>query len=171
RVVARGHLDLHPALAQQPDQRPEHQHVRRRREVDPNAHYTETPCNTVLLGVVGVRSTWCSCQRVNASKPQSWRLTSSRRETWSSISCCTAAGRKNPCRFNRSAESVSRANGSSSPRSHAAAGIEKPRFLPCTISRGSRGSAALRSKTFFCNPRTFCRVGNASARFVTAVSR
>ena len=36
-----------------------------------------------------------------------------------------------------SAESVSRANGSSSPRSHAAAGIEKPRLRPCTISRGS----------------------------------
>ena len=48
-----------------------------------------------------------------------------------------------------SGESVSRANGSSSPRSHAAAGIEKPRFFAVTIARGSSGSAAFRSSPFF----------------------
>ena len=38
RVVARGDLDLVAALAQQSDQRPEHEHVRRRGHVDPDLH-------------------------------------------------------------------------------------------------------------------------------------
>ena len=63
RVLARGHLDLVPALAQQPDQRPEDEHVRRVREVDPDAHlratltahwisfaYGHAPAGSVLRG-------------------------------------------------------------------------------------------------------------------------
>jgi hypothetical protein len=38
RVLAGGDLDLGPALAQQPDQRPEDQDVRRVGQVDPDAH-------------------------------------------------------------------------------------------------------------------------------------
>src|SRR3954453_7016598 len=121
--------------------------------------------------VPGVRSTWRSCHNVNARSPQSWRLRSSRPPTWSSSRRWTTCGSKNPCRSSAPAESVSRAKGSSSPRGHAAAGIEKPRFFPCTISRGSSGAAALRNSTFFARPRTLWRAGSASARFVTTVSR
>ena len=119
----------------------------------------------------GACSTWRSYQSVNASRPQSWRLQSCAPATCSSSSRGTGSGWKKPWRRSTSAESVSRANGSSSPRSHAAAGIEKPRFAPCTIARGSSGSAAFRSSTFFDRPRTLCRVGSASAKFVTTVSR
>ena len=38
RVVARGHLDLVAGRAQAGDDRPEHEHVRRRRHVDPDLH-------------------------------------------------------------------------------------------------------------------------------------
>ena len=116
-------------------------------------------------------STWCSYQSVKASSPHSWRLRSSRPARWSSISRITTSGRKKPWRRSASVESVSRANGSRSPRSQAAAGIEKPRFLPWTILRGRRGAAALRSNTFFERPRSLCRVGSARARFVITVSR
>ena len=115
----------------------------------------------------GRRSTWRSCQSVKASRPQSWRLRSSRPATWSSRSRVTDIGLEEPLAPQVSRESVSRANGSSSPRSQAAAGIEKPRFFPWTISRGSSGAAALRSSTFLESPRTLWRVGSASARFVT----
>ena len=101
------------------------------------------------LGRPGARSTWRSCQSVNASRPHSWRERSSRRATWSSSRRVDHGGSKKPCRCSVSGESVSRANGSSSPRSHAAAGIEKPRLRRYTIERGSSGSAALRSSTFF----------------------
>ena len=37
RVFARGHLDLGAPVAEDADQRPEHEHVRRRRDVDPDA--------------------------------------------------------------------------------------------------------------------------------------
>ena len=85
----------------------------------------------------GSRSTWCSCQSVNASSPQSWRERSSLPATWRSSSEATASGLKYPWRRRVSGLSVSRANGSRSPRSQAAAGIEKPRFLPRTIWRGN----------------------------------
>src|SRR5919198_6130036 len=42
------------------------------------------PCNSLLLRGWGARSTWLWCQSVNASSPQSWRLRSSRPETWAS---------------------------------------------------------------------------------------
>jgi hypothetical protein len=77
---------------------------------------------------------------VNASSPQSWRLRSSWPVTCRSSTRVTAAGSKKPCRRSRSGESVSCANGSRSPFSQAAAGIEKPRFC-----RGrSRAAAAAR---------------------------
>ena len=38
RVVARRQLDLGAPVAQDPDQRPEHEHVRRRGHVDPDPH-------------------------------------------------------------------------------------------------------------------------------------
>ena len=83
----------------------------------------------------------------------------------------TASGRKKPWRRSVSGLSVSRANGSSSPRSQAAAGIEKPRFLPRTIRLGTSGATALRSSTFLRSPRTRWRAGSASAKFVTTGSR
>ena len=138
RVVARRHLDLVATLPQEPDQRPEHQHVRRRGDVDPDLHLASASSRGSRSGP-GVRSTWRSCQSVNASRPQSWRLRSSRPATWSSIRRVTASGRKKPWRRSVSAESVSRANGSSSPRSQAAAGIEKPRLrAPEQLGRDER---------------------------------
>ena len=120
----------------------------------------------------GSCSTCRSYQSVKASSPHSWRLRvlppgdvlveQPRRPA--------AAGRSPGAEGSR-ATSVSRANGSSSPRSQAAAGIEKPRLRPCTTSRGSSGSTALRSSTFFARPRTLRRVGSAKARFVTSGSR
>ena len=83
----------------------------------------------------------------------------------------TGSGSKKPCERSVAGDSVARANGSSSPRSQAAAGIEKPRLRPCTISRGTSGAAALRSKTFFERPRTLCLAGSANAKFVTTESR
>ena len=82
----------------------------------------------------------------------------------------TASGRKKPCRRTVSAESVSRANGSRSPRSQAAAGIEKPRLRPCTTSCGRSGSTACRSSRFFESPRTLCFAGSENAKFATTVS-
>jgi len=38
RVVASGHGDLVPALLEDLDDRPEHEHMRRRRHVDPDPH-------------------------------------------------------------------------------------------------------------------------------------
>ena len=114
RVVACRDLDLVAALAQQRDQRPEHQHVGRRRDVDPHLHSTSAS-SLGSRSAPGARSTCRSCQSVNASRPQSWRLRSSRPATWSSISRVTASGRKKPWRRSVSAESVSRANGSRSP--------------------------------------------------------
>ena len=86
------------------------------------------------------------------------------------------AGRPPPARSSPGGSSVSRertsrANGSSSPRSQAAAGIEKPRLRPPTISAGRSGAAAARSSTFFSSRRTRMRRGSASAKSVTAVSR
>ena len=72
RVVARGDLDLVAALAQERDQRPEDEHVRRRGHVDPDLH-AATPRARRGSATAGGRSTWRSCQSVNASRPQSWR--------------------------------------------------------------------------------------------------
>ena len=47
-----------------------------------------------LASGAGSRSTWCSCQSVNASSPQSWRERSSLRATWRSSSEVTAPGLK-----------------------------------------------------------------------------
>ena len=44
-VVARGDLDLGSALAEQREQRPEDEHVRRRGDVDPDPH-ADTPART-----------------------------------------------------------------------------------------------------------------------------
>ena len=70
---------------------------------------------------------------------------------------------------NVSGESISRAKGSSSPRSQAAAGIENPRFRRLQSERQS-GAAAFRSSTFFRRPRTLCRSG-APARGSSRPSR
>ena len=69
-------------------------------------------------------------EREREQAPELAAQRSSRPATWSSSRRVTASGRKKPCRRSVSGESVSRANGSSSPRSHAAAGIENPRFRP-----------------------------------------
>src|SRR2546430_8656517 len=61
-----------------------------------------------------------------------------------------------PCRRIVSAESVSRANGSSSPRSQAAAGIENPRLRPCTTSGGDRKSTRLNSSHSQNSYAVFC---------------
>ena len=105
------------------------------------------------------------------SSPHSAREWSSRPLSCSSSSRVTSAGRKKPSRRSASGDSTSRANGRSSPRSHAAAGIEKPRFGPCTIARGTRPAAARRSSRFFASASTFCDVGSASASSATTGSR
>ena len=43
RELSRRHLDLVPVLGEQPEQRPEERHVRRVRDVDPDAHRTLKP--------------------------------------------------------------------------------------------------------------------------------
>ena len=78
-----------------------------------------------------------SCQSVNASRPQSCRLQSCAPGDVLVEQARHRLRLEEALRRSVSGESVSRANGSSSPRSHAAAGIEKPRLRPCTISRGS----------------------------------
>jgi len=47
-----------------------------------------------LASAAGSRSTWCSCQSVNARSPQSWRERSSLPATWRSSSEVTAPGLK-----------------------------------------------------------------------------
>src|SRR5579864_4150062 len=170
RVVARRDLHLVAARLHDLDQRPEHEHVRARRHVDPDLH-TSSDSIRAERSVGGSCSTWRSYQSVNASRPQSWRLQSSAPATCSSSSRATGAGSKNPCERSVAGDSVARANGSSSPRSHAAAGIENPRLRPCTIPRGSSGAAAFRSSTFFESPRTLWCAGSANAKFVTTESR
>src|SRR5690349_24819090 len=96
RVVAGRDLDLVAALAQDGDQRPEDQDVSRSGDVDPDLHARASSLGS--RRAPGVRSTWRSCQSVNASSPQSWRLRSSRPATWSSISFATVSGRKKPWR-------------------------------------------------------------------------
>ena len=58
-------------------------------------------------------------------------------------------------------------NGSSSPRSQAAAGIEKPFLRPRAISRPTSGSTAERSRRFLAKPRTRAAGGSASASSAT----
>ena len=70
-----------------------------------------------------------------------------------------------------SVDRTSRANGASSPRSHAAAGIEKPRLRPRTTSAGSSGRAAARSSAFLRRSETRLLRGSDSAKSVTSVSR
>src|SRR5205823_2682524 len=137
-VVARRDPDLVAASAHDVDQRPEDEDVRRRRDVDPDLQATSASMRAETSRG-GSCSTWRSYQSVNASSPQSWRLQSSWPATCSSSSRKTGSGWKKPWRRRFSSASVSRANGSSSPRSHAAAGIEKPRLRPCTISAGTSG--------------------------------
>ena len=66
---------------------------------------------------------------------------------------------------------MSRANGSRSPRSHAAAGIEKPRFGARAMRSGSSVETAWRRSRFFESPRTFIRRGSASASSATTWSQ
>ncbi len=74
RVVARGDLDLVTLPLEQPDERPEHERVRARREVDPDLHAT-----TCASGASRRTPSTCrSCHSVNARRPQSWRERSSR---------------------------------------------------------------------------------------------
>src|SRR6185369_1928570 len=161
RVIAGRDLHLVTALAHERDQRPEHQHVGRCRDVHPNLH---------AATAAGLAAT-CSCQSVNVRSPQSWRERSSRPATWSSSKRCTVSGRKKPWRRSVSSESVSRAKGTRGPRSQAAAGMEKPRFLPETTESGRSGATAFRSRRFFEKPRTLRRVGRASASVATTGSR
>ncbi len=96
-VVARRHLDLVALLPEERDQRAKHQHMGRRRDVDPDLHLAKASSRG-SRSAPGVRSTWRSCQSVNASSPQSCRLRSSRPATWSSSRRVTTSGRKNPWR-------------------------------------------------------------------------
>src|SRR6185437_1367142 len=132
-VVAGGDLHLVVAPSHDRDQRPEDEDVRRRGDVDPDPHAASASIRADSSRG-GSCSTCRSYQSVNASSPHSWRLRSSRPATCSSISRVTGCAWKKPWRCRFSGESVSRANGSSSPRNQAAAGIEKPRLRPCTTS-------------------------------------
>ena len=118
RIVARSQLDLVAARPQDLDQRPEDQHVGRGRHVDPDPH-----------AAIAVRRAACSCQSAKQRRPQSWRERSWRPLTWSSSSRATVSGSEEALLAQRAVERISRATGSSSPRSHAAAGIEKPALL------------------------------------------
>ena len=81
-------------------------------------------------------------------------------------------GRKKPCRRSASGESTSRANGSSSPRSQAAAGIEKPCLRAVhDLARQQRGRPPGAAAASWRAPRTFCDVGSASASSATTGSR
>ena len=111
RVVARRDLHLVAALLEDPDQRPEHEHVRARGHVDPDLHRRAAPPSAPSAARGGSCSTWRSYQSVNASSPQSWRLQSCAPATCSSSRRVTGAGSKNPCERSVSGESVSRANG------------------------------------------------------------
>src|SRR5581483_1997615 len=171
RVVARGDLHFVAVLLEQAHQRPEDERVRARGEVDPDLHRPGSPARTCSSGASRrTPSTWRSYQSVNASTPQSWRDRSSRPATCRSSRRVTASGRRTPWRRSVAGASVSRANGSRSPRSHAAAGIENPRLRPCTTSRGSSCSTALRSSRFFCSPRTFAPRGSENEKFATTGS-
>src|SRR5205823_14975914 len=170
RVVGRGDRHLVAAPTHDLEERPEDENVRGGCDVDPDLHAASVSIRADSRRG-GSCSTCRSYQSVNASSPQSCRLQSSRPATCSSRSRVTGSGWKKPWRRRVSAESVARANGSSSPRSHAAAGIENPRFRPCTTSAGSSGSTAFRSRRFFCSPRTFSRAGSEEAKVVTTVSR
>src|SRR5581483_537293 len=237
RVLARGDLHVVAVVPQKRDERPEDEHVRARRHVDPDAdglprsrcrpgrpcgardclgtdrhalgtlpfHTRHTFDTTLKAGgrapkaprgdrltrvrrrralhrsastsgkrtspSAGARSTCRSYHSVNARRPHSCRERSSRPETWSSRIRPTASGEKKPWRRSVDAASVSRANGSSSPRSQAAAGIENPRLRPFTIRSGRSGATALRRSTFFRKPRTFRSSGSARANPDTSGSR
>ena len=79
--------------------------------------------------------------------------------TCASISAVTASGPKKPWRADASGDRTSRANGSRSPRSQAAAGIEKPCLRPRTISCGRSGATALRSRRFLAKPADLASAG------------
>ena len=84
-----------------------------------------------------------------ASGPRAARR--ARRARWPAV-----AASKKPSRRSASGESTSRANGSSSPRSQAAAGIENPRLGPCTIARGTqRRDRPAQQALLRRGPRTF----------------
>src|SRR5579871_6752858 len=112
-VVARRDLDLVASCTQSLDQRPEDERMRARRHVDPYSHRATT-CSSATSRLTP--STCRSYQSVNASSPQSCRDRSWRPETCSSMTRSTAAGCSTPWRRSVDAASVSRANGSSSPR-------------------------------------------------------
>ncbi len=91
RVIARRDLDLVAPVAEKPNQRTEHQHVRRRRHVEPDSQTTASARRGSRSGP-GVRSTWRSCQSVNERSPHSWRERSSSPATWRSSRRCHRAG-------------------------------------------------------------------------------
>ena len=85
-----------PRSAHDLDQRPEHEHVRARRHVDPDFH-TSNASMRADRSVGGSCSTWRSYQSVNASRPHSWRLQSCAPATCSSSRRATGSGWKKPC--------------------------------------------------------------------------
>ncbi len=79
-VVARRHLYVVAVSAQETEDGPEDQDVRRGRDVDPDSQ--ASACATLVSR--GAFSTCRSCQSVKARRPHSCRLRSSLPETWSS---------------------------------------------------------------------------------------
>ncbi len=63
RVVARGDLDLVAPLAQDPDQRPEHEHVGRRRHVHPDTHQPSSTRRKRTASICVSGSSGCSKKR------------------------------------------------------------------------------------------------------------
>ena len=131
-VLARRDLDLVAARLEQLDERPEDERVRTRRHVDPDPHrgdhllerrVARDPLDVPL-----------EPEREREQAPQLPGQVLAARRRGGRAPRSTASGCRYPCRRTVAAESVSRANGSSSPRSHAAAGIEKPRLRPWTTS-------------------------------------
>ena len=148
-------------------QRPKHERVRARGQVDPHSHRataaSEADRGGFLRRDARTRASARGDPTVGASNPP-------RPATWSSSTRVAVGGTK-PCRSQRVGRERLACERLELAAQPCGGGIEKPRLRPCTTSLGSSGSAAFLSSRFFASPRTLCRTGSENAKFVTTVSR
>ena len=149
RVVARGDLDLVAALPQDRDQRPEDEHVRARRHVDPDPHASDRLAPRRHVATGRALDVALVPEREREQAPELAAPVLAAGDVLVEEARDRRSGRKKPWRAASSARERRRARTARARR--AARRRPGSRSRACgraTIARGSSGSAALRRSTF-----------------------